>query len=309
MKVRNKNRKNLPNLQLFLWVIGILSALPILLIVLQYRYSFPGEITLDHEKWAQFGDFFGGTLNPILGFLSFIALLVTIYFQRQEIQLTRIELVKSTEAQKESANALKEQVQFTEIQKFENTFYSMLSHLQKIEESINILTNQRERSSFSLLLNEIDYLKVIDTEVLRNKLNYQFDRGQDQYFIFLYQILKFVNENLPRDWQLYRIREDYEMDVKNHMKRYTNIVRASISQDALKVLLLRCSTTSEDDLFFKYRNLLTDFRFFEHLKFRGNGELIGSIFEASLNYHKCAFGNSHYLKEFEDAFQKRKKCI
>lgn len=53
------------------------------------------------EHWGQMGDFFGGMLNPLLAFSSFIALLYTIRIQSDELKLTREEFAKSAEAQKE----------------------------------------------------------------------------------------------------------------------------------------------------------------------------------------------------------------
>lgn len=55
-------------------------------------------------EWGVIGDFFGGMLNPILAFASFMALLYTIRIQSEELKLTREEFKKSVEAQKRIAN-------------------------------------------------------------------------------------------------------------------------------------------------------------------------------------------------------------
>jgi uncharacterized membrane protein len=41
--------------------------------------------------WGVFGDFVGGTINPILTFLTFIAVLVTLFIQAQDLEATRNE--------------------------------------------------------------------------------------------------------------------------------------------------------------------------------------------------------------------------
>lgn len=46
-----------------------------------YVSMFSTYILPDQEKWGQFGDYFGGVLNPILSFFAFIALLVTLRTQ------------------------------------------------------------------------------------------------------------------------------------------------------------------------------------------------------------------------------------
>lgn len=64
----------------------------------QFEYSGIGA-------WGPVGDFFGGMLNPILAFASFIALLFTIRIQSEELRLTRREFEKSVEAQKEMVDS------------------------------------------------------------------------------------------------------------------------------------------------------------------------------------------------------------
>lgn len=62
-----------------------------------YVKTFGTTILKDHEKWGQFGDFLGGTTNPLLAFLTFLGVLWTISItyeqfnnqkQRQDIEDT-----------------------------------------------------------------------------------------------------------------------------------------------------------------------------------------------------------------------------
>lgn len=76
--------------------------------------------------WGQLGDFFGGTLNPIFGFISLVLLLGTFCFQIWELNLTRRELEQTTEAQKDSARALDNQNKAIKKQSFEQTFFAWL---------------------------------------------------------------------------------------------------------------------------------------------------------------------------------------
>ena len=81
----------------------------ILTAIVFYTYNFSDEISKEHERWGTFGDYFGGLLNPVLSFLSLIALLLTIILQNQELFETRKEIKQSREAQEKSEEALKEQ--------------------------------------------------------------------------------------------------------------------------------------------------------------------------------------------------------
>ncbi len=46
-----------------------------------YAKTFKGELSNSQEVWGQFGDYFGGLLNPVLSFFAFCALLCTIHLQ------------------------------------------------------------------------------------------------------------------------------------------------------------------------------------------------------------------------------------
>jgi hypothetical protein len=82
-------------------------------------------LTADAEAWGQFGDFLGGTVNPIIGFLTLVALVLTLTLQnrqlrlssnelrlsREELELTRGELQRSARAQELSEKALRAQAE------------------------------------------------------------------------------------------------------------------------------------------------------------------------------------------------------
>ncbi len=74
---------------------------------------------------GQMGDFFGGMLNPILAFASFIALLYTIRLQSKEMEETREELKEARIAQQKSANTA-----ITKLEQEKNLFeYQTLQRL------------------------------------------------------------------------------------------------------------------------------------------------------------------------------------
>lgn len=62
----------------------------ILVVLVSYRLQFSSELSSSQEKWGQFGDYFGGMLNPLLSFAAFLGLLTTIRVQRAESRKTDI---------------------------------------------------------------------------------------------------------------------------------------------------------------------------------------------------------------------------
>lgn len=69
-----------------------------------YFHQFNGVISADQATWGTFGDYVGGTINSIFAFLSFIALLITIYLQSNALEETRKEMVQTKEIADDQKN-------------------------------------------------------------------------------------------------------------------------------------------------------------------------------------------------------------
>jgi hypothetical protein len=65
------------------WLIALVVLLLIVCVAWRYAYVFSTNVLEDQEKWGQFGDYFGGVLNPLLSFFAFMALLFTLKEQKQ----------------------------------------------------------------------------------------------------------------------------------------------------------------------------------------------------------------------------------
>lgn len=151
------------------------------------------------------GDFVGGTLNPILTFFSFMGILVSIALQRQELSLSRKELERS-------ANALEKQIASIEYQNFEATFFQMLNTYNSIVESIDLVNSETKRETrgrdcfrvFYTRLNKIYRENIKKSqgkhrESATLRLSYytfwkdnQLELGH--YFRFLYNVFRFLDE-------------------------------------------------------------------------------------------------------------------
>ena len=82
------------------WIIVVIVFFAILVIIKVKDFYFEQQdlclISQEVESLGQMGDFFGGTLNPILAFLSFCLLLITIKLQSKELKNSTEELAKSS---------------------------------------------------------------------------------------------------------------------------------------------------------------------------------------------------------------------
>ncbi len=123
--------------------------------------SFYGYIYHNNDKFdilGTWGDFVGGTLNPILTFATFIGLLYTIHLQQRELRLTRNELSLTRREFERSSNALEAQNLTTRQQRFENTLFSMIEMLNQIVNAMKEGYGKNELSGRDCFYRFIDQL-------------------------------------------------------------------------------------------------------------------------------------------------------
>jgi hypothetical protein len=105
-----------------------------------------------YERIGLFGDFVGGTLNPIFGVLSLVAILITLLLQSKELS--------------QSTEALQDQSTHLQLQAFENTFFSMLEMNNEIVKSIFIhdSVDYSGRAAFPKLINRLKEAYSAETQ-------------------------------------------------------------------------------------------------------------------------------------------------
>ena len=64
-----------------LLLLAVFALLAIASVAIRYISEFSVNVLTDQEKGGQFGDYFGGVLNPILSFFAFVAILYTLRIQ------------------------------------------------------------------------------------------------------------------------------------------------------------------------------------------------------------------------------------
>jgi len=279
-----------------------------------FMVLFIGLVAIDRKEGSlvlnEFGDFFGGVLNPILTFLTFIGLLITIVLQQRELSLSREELVLTRGELKNSSEALASQALTQESQRFENTFFSLLNQHNLILSSLMKGASADDNSPIDILISQVsnaDYfvdneLSIYDYSDLIRK-----DSISSHYFITLYQLLKLIATKYPRS----EIGLDFdknkliESSASGEERFYSNIVRASLNHKVIQILAVNCFCKDEADSYFKYKLLIERYRFLEHMPFSHNstGNFSDLLLKATVEYNEKAFGNSIFL----DAYKKELK--
>lgn len=219
-------------------------------------------IRQDPNVGGVFGDFFGGVLNPIFTFLTFLGLIVTIVIQRQDLRLSRVEYEKTAEA--------------LATQSVENTFFNLLDLHHKIAENLKFDLSTVANNSYltnAYLLKHlkphevasdgravfdaiIKYLSAdaasplqIKTKYLRIQESHNHVLGH--YFRNLYQAMKFIDGF------------DEGVVSRSRKFKYASILRAQLSTKELVLLFINCLDGVCDKGQFK--NLLVRYAMLEHL--------------------------------------------
>jgi hypothetical protein len=103
------------------------AAIVIVIVLANYFLNFPSVRSSDQAVWGQFGDYFGGVLNPILSFFALIAVLLSLRSQGKEVDAAR----------KEASAAIAMQIEQTKVfqqQSFESAFFGLIQlHLKNLE--------------------------------------------------------------------------------------------------------------------------------------------------------------------------------
>lgn len=217
------------------------------------------------DSCGSFGDQFGAA-NALFSGLAFAGLIVTILLQRKDLRLQRKDLKMQRkelqitnlqlEGQKEQ---LEEQNKILRIQRFENTFFQMLTQFQEIVNGLTYTYNNRGeilekhgREIFYEIFEKVphhpktkkstaDLYGYTGMRELLEKRGfeeyYKSDTSKhfDHYFRFLYRILKFIQTSpLVTSFE-----EEYE---------YTCMLRAMLSRYELVWLYYNGLTYGKDKL-------------------------------------------------------------
>ena len=203
-------------------------------------------------KRGQWGDSFG-VVTAFVTALAFIGLIWTIRQNSKQIAIQQKELKIQIEEQRlmreEVAGQTKlfaAQSRTLQLQSFENSFFQLLGLYNNIVNSIELVVVERKlvgRKCFHEFFNGLrgglgggsgkekqEVLKYIDETY--EKLFSVFPII-GQYFRNLCNIFKFVDES--------------DLIEERKKKRYTDLIRAQLSSDELKVLFCACLSTREAD--------------------------------------------------------------
>ena len=217
-------------------------------VVLLFLLNLSLVLFIKDSTWrGTFGDQFGA-VNALFSGLAFTGLIYTIILQRRDLELQRNdlklqreELALTRQEMEEQTAEFEKQNETLRIQRFENTFFNMLSQFQEVVNNLSVSARVKGENvvltgseSFQELFERaVVYIPnpqrdgefvgirgmkaVLDTYGLEGYVNSEAPTQFDHYFRLLYRILKFVKTS-PL---INRFEDEYE---------YTSILRATLSR-------------------------------------------------------------------------------
>ncbi|MGA2193117.1 MAG: putative phage abortive infection protein [Nitrospirota bacterium] len=220
-------------------LIGTLISIPA--VIIPYCLNFNCfEFAKEQNTWGVFGDYVGGLLNPIFAFFSFLLLLGTFLYQKQETE--------DSKKDAEDSKATNEQ------QRFENIFFNMVNLHHEIVKALSVgeekgkncfkIYRQKLEKELRLFLNKEDLIKTF-----RISYNLFFDEEGNKadlghYFRNLFQILRIIDEKEIKD-----------------KKTYIRIIRAQLSDPELAMLYYNSLSCYG----YKYIKYINDYDFLDNL--------------------------------------------
>lgn len=252
--VKNKELELIPK-----WFTQAIALVLILAagMLVAYVGEFGISLSGRQDVWGQFGDFFGGVLNPILSFMALIAVLTSLKSQSFELKAAREEAVTAQNIQKKQTDIFEQQSRLIERQSFESAFFMLMDMRIKTIESLTTMLDGStgyhvlNRYAESYNADRLEYSNSSADEALqRYRANLiVFSRHAEReltvYFNLLEEIFDYIESFREKTMLLKLVAVTLDMgrdETENLKRRYASIVVAMLSGYELECIFMYIQT-------------------------------------------------------------------
>jgi hypothetical protein len=182
--------------------------------IVNFYFKLKHTISSDTAVWGQLGDYFGGMLNPLLGFISLVLLIKSLRLQNEANADLRKELINSEKTEK--------------IRSFETLFFNMINSQKVLFDSFKIKTQDAIMYGSEAVIKIEDVIEDLREQHQDDELIIQFLKNidsNDQIFGVtrgFYIIVKMITEKLSNDNGF------SEEDRKSHLLALVNFTDFSL---------------------------------------------------------------------------------
>ena len=261
-------------------IVGFIILITSVFFYLNKQQIFIFDNAIDSSKFSDFGTFIGGVVGPFWSLTSILLFYITLRLQRQSIQDTNTKLERD---------------------RFESTFYHLLSLHNKNVESIDIIRNMGNYPMLNIkgrgffkelcLCIEIDYngardhlgFKNLEPEdkliAIYTMAYYEFLSELSHYFRHLYYIITFV--------------DDSKIINLSEKKYYLNLVRAQLSNYEMVLLAYNCISPLGKN----FKPLIVKYKLIKNIDFELYNTGTKRIINYELLIEKYSFLKDEYNKQ------------
>ena len=206
----------------------------------------PGTLNGSNEAGV-FGDQFGA-VNALFSGLAFAGVIYAVILQSKELKLQREELEQTREVLKDQKRQLEEQNKTMQHQRFENTFFQLLSLHHEIVNGLefsysNKMVVDTGNSTMVVVKGRQCFPHFIESFQYHIQDEIVFPEGatvkdiRNAYTKFYMEEQQFVGHYFRN---LYTIIKTVDQSVIQNKYAYTNVVRAQLSSGELQLLFYNC---------------------------------------------------------------------
>ena len=275
----DKQNKEEPKSQLRIWIIVAIMG-----VIALWGLSWWGisKFIDNPTNQGTFGDMFGA-VNALFSGLAFAGLIVTLIYQKEEHKLQREELAQTREELKGQREEFEEQNKTMKRQRFENTFFNMLSLQQEIVANLSFEYYVNPTICPSNIPAEQFYAKcpkgmlhgreVFEGMYKRAIIDYNGKRYADGLYNILKHFGYLVYTNISTTtrfdhcfrhlYRIYKYVDTSDLITDDERYNYACIVRSQLSDYELVILFYNCLTSNGRA---KFKPLIEKYAIFNNLR-------------------------------------------
>ena len=139
----SKTRKTAHALKLFWFFSSASIVVSFVIAICAYRLKFGGALSDNSSDWSNFGSYMGGIFGPLVSFVTLLAVLKTVYLQRELLDAQREEFDRMNTAQQQTFEAqlnqnssIAEDAKRKRVSEFQDTVLQLLNQQISLQEGI-----------------------------------------------------------------------------------------------------------------------------------------------------------------------------
>ena len=197
--------------------------------------------SIGNSSFGEWGDFFGGVLNPILTFIMFMGLLITIIIQQKELGESREQFTRS-------ADALAGQEKTSNRRAFESTFFDLLSVFGEEVRQIDLVKKDGSKTTSGRDCFSVFYTRL-STSYKDKVRKHKTTCSDIDILVWAFDIFMKNNEqNLSHYFRIISTILKYSKRAPDDLDTYIEMFKSQLSNRELLLIFYYCVSDRDPEL-------------------------------------------------------------